>query len=164
MRPEIKPRAVLTIIAHMTLEEAQLVIVDGINHAAYKEADSALHDFDRNRLLGSEHYKSGRQVLKPSPWAEGDFEGKMAMLLRWAYALNRSDPAFAQALSLLEGEDSVIGQVIRRAKLNDLPSLEPQVTELPRWVQVPAGLVLGLFTLLCGFASLSLLLAARKPR
>ena len=27
------------------------------------------------------------------------------MLLRWANTLNRSDPAFAQALNLLEGED-----------------------------------------------------------
>jgi hypothetical protein len=25
--------------------------------------------------------------------------------------------------------------------------------ELPRWVQVPVGIVLSLFTLLCGFAS-----------
>ena len=40
----------------------------------------------------------------------------MAMLLRWANMLNRSDPAFAQALNLLEEEDSVIGRVIRRTK------------------------------------------------
>jgi hypothetical protein len=151
-----------TIIARMTSEEARLVIVDGIDYAADKEADSSLHDSDRNRLLGSEDYKSGREVLKPSPWAEGDFEGKMAMLLRWAYALNRSDTAFVQAVSLLEDEDSVVGRVIRCTKLNDLPSLEPQQKELPRCVQVPAGLVLGLFTLLCGFASLSLLLAPSK--
>ena len=56
------------------------MIVDGINYAAYKEVDSSLHDSDRNRLLGSKHYKSGRDVFKSSPWAEGDFEGKMAML------------------------------------------------------------------------------------
>jgi hypothetical protein len=29
--------------------------------------------------------------------------------------------------------------------------------ELPRWVQVPVGIVLSLFTLLCGFASAYLL-------
>jgi hypothetical protein len=100
----------------MTLEEARLMIVEGINYAAYKETDSSLHDADKNRLVGSEHYRSGREVVKPSPWAEGDFEEKMAMLLRWANALNRSVPAFAQAQNLLEDEESVLGRVIRRTK------------------------------------------------
>ena len=92
------------------------MIVEGINYAAYKETDSSLHDADKNRLVGSEHYRSGREVVKPSPWAEGDFEEKMAMLLRWANALNRSVPAFAQAQNLLEDEESVLGRVIRRTK------------------------------------------------
>ena len=100
----------------MTLEEARLLIVEGINYAAYKETASSLHDSDKNRLLGFEHYKSGREVVKPSPWAEGDFEERMAMLLRWANALNRSDSAFEQAQNLLEGEESSIGRVIRRTK------------------------------------------------
>ena len=100
----------------MTLEEARLIVVEGINYAAYKETDSSVYDSDKNRLFGSEHYKSGRHIVKPSPWVEGDFEEKMAMLLRWANTLNRSDPAFAQALNLLEEEDSVIGRVIRRTK------------------------------------------------
>lgn len=99
----------------MTLEQARLLIVEGINYAAYKETDSSLYDSDKNRLLGFEHYKSGRHLVKSSPWAEGDFEEKMAMLLRWAKTLNRSDPAFAQALKLLEGEDSLIGRLVRRA-------------------------------------------------
>lgn len=43
------------------------------------------------------------------------FEEKMAMLLGWAYILNRSLPAFAEATGILETEDSVIGRVIRRA-------------------------------------------------
>lgn len=146
----------------MTPEEARQAVVDGINYAAYKETDSSLYDSDKNRLFGSEHYRSDRVVVKPSPWAGGDFEGKMAVLLRWANALNSSDPAFAEAQSLLEDEDSVIGRVIRRSKTSDLPSLERQEKELPRWVRVPAGLVLGLFTLLCGFASLSLLLVPNK--
>ena len=103
----------------MTQEEARQMIVDGINYAAYKETDSSLHDADKNRLFGSEHYRSDRVVVKPSPWAEGDFEEKMAMLLRWANTLNRSDPAFAEAQCLLEPEDSVIGRVIRRAKMNE---------------------------------------------
>jgi hypothetical protein len=38
----------------------------------------------------------------------------------------------------------------------ELPPSREQ--EIPRWVQVPIGLTLGLVTLLCGFASLSLLL------
>src|SRR5437588_10743220 len=101
----------------MTSEEARLMIIDGINYAAYKETDSSLHDSDKNRLFGSEHYKSGREVVKSSPWAEGDFEEKMAMLLRWANALNRSDPAFAQAQNLLEGEGSLSGRSISRTKL-----------------------------------------------
>ena len=92
----------------MTLDAARLLIVEGINYAAYKETDSSLHDSDKNRLLGSEHYKSGRDVVKPSPWAEGDFEEKMANLLRWANTLNRSVPAFTEAQKLLEGEDSAI--------------------------------------------------------
>jgi amino acid transporter len=44
----------------------------------------------------------------------------------------------------------------------ELPQFEHQEKELPRWVQVPVGLVLGLFTLLCGLASLSLLLVPNK--
>jgi len=146
----------------VTQEEARQAVVDGINYAAYKETDSSLYDSDKNRLFGAEHYRSDRVVVKPSPWADGDFEGKMAVLLRWANAFNSSDPAFAEAQSFLEGEDSVIGRVIRRSKTSDLLSLEPQEKELPRWIRLPAGLVLGLFTLLCGFASLSLLLVPNK--
>jgi hypothetical protein len=146
----------------MTSEEARQVVVDGINYAAYKETDSSLHVSDKNRLFGSEHYRSDLLVVKPSPWAEGDFEEKMAVLLRWANELNSSVPAFAEAQCLLEGEDSVIGRVIRRSKTNALPSLEPQEKELPRWVQVPVGLILGLLAVLCGLASLSLLLLPNK--
>jgi hypothetical protein len=100
----------------MTLKEARVSIVEGINYAAYKETDSSLHDSDKNRLLGSEHYKSGRIVIKPSPWAEGDFEAKMAMLLGLANTLNGSVPAFTEAQDLLKDEDSVIGLVIRCAR------------------------------------------------
>jgi len=46
--------------------------------------------------------------------------------------------------------------------MDEHPASEHQDKELPRWVQVPAGLVLGLFTLLCGFASVSLLLVPNK--
>lgn len=100
----------------MTADEARQLVIDGINYAAYKETESSLHDSDKNRLFGSEHYKSGRPVVKPSPWEEGDFEEKMTTLLVWANVLNCSVPAFADAQRLLEGEESVIGRVIRRAK------------------------------------------------
>ncbi len=80
------------------------------------ETDSSLYDSDKNRLFGSEHYRSNRDVVKASPWEQDDFEEKMAMLLGWANALNRSVPAFSEAQRLLEGEDSVIGRVIELAK------------------------------------------------
>ncbi len=100
----------------MTTEEARQIIIEGINYAAYRETDSSLYDSDKNRLFGFDHYNSGRHIVKPSPWAEGDFEEKMAMLLRFANVLNRSKLDFAQAQSLLEREDSVMGRVIRRSK------------------------------------------------
>lgn len=103
----------------MTSDQARLLIIEGINYAAYRETDSSLHGSDKNRLFGSEHYRSSCHVAKPSPWAEGDFEEKMAMLLRWANALNRSVPAFTEAQRLLECEDSVIGRVIQRAQHRD---------------------------------------------
>lgn len=99
----------------MTLDEAREEVISGIDYAAYKETDSLLHDADKNRLFGSEHYRSGRPVYKPSPWAEGAFEDKMATLLRTANALNRSVSAFREAQQLLENEESVLGRVVRRA-------------------------------------------------
>ena len=100
----------------MKLDEARELIIEGINYAAYRETDSSLHDSDKNRLFGFEHYKSGRPVAKPSPWTDGDFEEEMARLLVRANVLNRSVPAFTDAQQLLEGEESIIGRVIRRAK------------------------------------------------
>ena len=73
----------------MTSDEARDLVIDGINYAAYREPDSSLHDSDKNRLFGSEHYRSGRPIYKPSAW-EDDFEAKMATLLVWANVLNRS--------------------------------------------------------------------------
>jgi hypothetical protein len=99
----------------MTPDEARELVIEGINYAAYRETGSSLHDSDKNRLFGPEHYKSGRLVVSSSPWVEGDFEEKMVMLLRWARALNRSVPAFQEALRLLGNEDWTIERVIRRA-------------------------------------------------
>jgi len=100
----------------MTPNEARHLVIEGINYAAYHETDFSLHDSDKNRLFGPEHYESGRPVHEPSPWAEGDFEEKMAMLLVWANVLNRSVRALTEAQKLLEGEDSVVGRIVRRAK------------------------------------------------
>src|SRR5579864_9324585 len=100
----------------MTLEEARQLVIEGMNYAAYHETDFSLYDSDKNRLFGSEHYKSGRPVYEPSPWAEGNFEEKMTMLFIWANLLNRSAPAFVEAQKLLENENSVLGRVIRSAK------------------------------------------------
>ena len=67
---------------------------------------------------------------KPSPWAEGDFEEKIATLLVWANVLNRSVPAFTDAQRLLEGEESVIGRVIRRAKHRQTGEVPPKAPHL----------------------------------
>jgi len=101
----------------MTRDEAAGLIIEGMNYAAYKETDSSLYDSDKNRLFGSDHYKSGRIVVRPSPWAKGKFEKKMAMLLVLAISLNSSSPEFAEAQKLLAHEESVLGRVIRKAKL-----------------------------------------------
>ena len=45
---------------------------------------------------------------------------------------------------------------------DELPVLVAREKEVPRWVQVPIGLVLGSLTLLCGFASVILLLAPNR--
>ena len=99
----------------MTPDEAREQVISGIDYAAYRETDSSLHDADKNRLFGSEHYKSGRPVFKASPWAEGDFENKMASLLSVANLLNHSVPTFKEAQRVLQNEDSVLGRVIRCA-------------------------------------------------
>jgi hypothetical protein len=77
----------------MTLEGARRVVIDGMDCAAYKETGSSLQDSDKNRLFGAEEYGSGSDVAAPSPWAEGDFETKMAGLMRSANAINRINPA-----------------------------------------------------------------------
>ena len=48
--------------------------------------------------------------------------------------------------------------------IDELPTPEVPEKEVPRWVQVPAGLVLGLLTLLCGYASVVLLLDANQKK
>lgn len=45
---------------------------------------------------------------------------------------------------------------------DDAELLDAREIELPRWVQVPIGIILGLFTLLCTFASAYLLFVPNK--
>lgn len=99
----------------MNPDEARELLIEAMNYAAYRETDSSLYDSDKNLLFGSEHYSSGRIIVRPSPWAEGDFEKKMIMLLRWPNMLNNSNAAFREAEALLESEDSVLGRIVRRA-------------------------------------------------
>jgi len=114
----------------MTADEAREFIIDGINYAAYRETDSSLHDSDKNRLFGSEHYKSDRPITQPSPWAEGDFEEKMATLLRWANALNRSVPAFQDAQPFLKARTRSLG-TSSAAPESELKSSARTVEKIP---------------------------------
>ena len=100
----------------MSPDAARQLIIEGINYAAYRETGSSLHDADKNRLVGSEQYKSGRPVYEASVWSGGDFEEKMAKLLTWANVLNRSIPEFTEAQKLLAHEDSALGRIIRIVK------------------------------------------------
>jgi len=82
--------------------------------------------------------------------------------------LFRSEPRPADLQSFSQEFRDIAGALRSRMSVTDfkkryeLPQFGYQERELPRWVQVPVGLVLGLFTLLCGFASLSLLLVPNK--
>lgn len=49
-----------------------------------------------------------------------------------------------------------------RAQLEFPEAQDVRAIELPRWVQVPIGVILSLFTLLCGFASAYLLFVPNK--
>jgi hypothetical protein len=117
----------------MAPDEARHLVIEGINYAAYYETDFSLQDSDKNRIFGSEHYASGRPVHESSPWAEGDFEEKMAMLVVWANVLNRSVPAFTEAQKLLESEDSVVGRIIRSAKTRKTTDIAPGTKFYPLW-------------------------------
>jgi hypothetical protein len=107
----------------MTSDEVRDLIIESMNYAAYKETDSSLYDADKNRLFASERYKSGRMIVKPNPWVEGDFEAKMRTLPRLANILNRSVPACKEASTLFENENSVLGNGLRRRKTAGLAAM-----------------------------------------
>jgi hypothetical protein len=55
----------------------------------------------------------------------------MAMLPVWPNVLNRSVPAFTEAQIVLEGEDSVVGRVIRSAKNRKTADIAPEKEPMP---------------------------------
>jgi hypothetical protein len=61
----------------MTLDEEREEVISGVDYAAYKETDSPLHDAEKNRLFGSEHYKSGR------PFANRACRQRGILKIRW---------------------------------------------------------------------------------
>jgi hypothetical protein len=65
----------------LTPDKAREQIIRSIEYAAYREADSGLHDTHKNRLFGSAHYHSGRFIATLSLWPNADFEAKMVTLL-----------------------------------------------------------------------------------
>jgi len=72
-------------------------------------------------------------------------------------AFTLQDTQISKAWSIIQSN-----AVVWLGIMDELPPLEPQEREIPRWVQVPSVIALGLFTLFCGIASLSLLLAPNK--
>jgi len=46
--------------------------------------------------------------------------------------------------------------------MDEVPISEPSEKKVPRWIQVPAGFLLGLLTLLCGFSVVTFLLVPNK--
>jgi len=83
-----------------------------MNYAAYRETNSSLHDSDKNRLSGSEHYLSARPVGNPSLGAEGHLDKNDGDATR----LSSGTQSFASALALPQSDESVLGRIVRRAK------------------------------------------------
>ena len=50
----------------MTSDEARERVIDGMDCAADHETGFSLFDADKSRLFGSEHYHSGRVIVRPS--------------------------------------------------------------------------------------------------
>jgi len=67
----------------MTLDEAREEVISGIDYAAYKETDSSLHDADKNRLFGSERYKSGRPVYNLVRGQKGILKIRWQLFCEW---------------------------------------------------------------------------------
>lgn len=99
----------------MTVDEAQELLISGMNYAAYRETGTSLYDEDKNRLFGNEHYRSGRPLYSPSPWGEGEeFETKMTELLRWATKLGTAHGSYDEAIRTLRMGDHYLNRILNR--------------------------------------------------
>ena len=123
----------------MTDIEAKVLLIGGIDYAAYKETEHCLWDSDKNRLFGGQHDESGRLAIQPSVWGEGEqFEEKMAELLRSAVRIGSSKGSYEEAIRVLLSGDHYINRIIRRAGLPKpskiasvcIPVREPKKTSL----------------------------------
>jgi hypothetical protein len=102
----------------MTDTQAKELLISGIDFAAYRETNHSLWDSDKNRLFGAEHYVSGRPVLQPSVWGEGEeFEENMAKLLRWAVQLGSAEGSYTEAIRKLASGEHYLNRIVRRAGL-----------------------------------------------
>lgn len=115
--PAITSPVILTVTRKsMTADEAKELLIDRMNYMAYRETDHSLWDSDKNRLFGAEHYVSGRPVLQPSVWGEGEeFEGKMAELFRWAFLLSPPSHRYKEAIQTLKSGDHYLNRIISLA-------------------------------------------------
>ena len=99
----------------MTVDEAKELLIEGMNYGAYRETNQSLWDEDKNKLFGAERYQSGRPVLAPSVWGEGEaFEAKMTELLRWAVQLSSTKGSYREAIKVLLAGDHYLNRIIRR--------------------------------------------------
>jgi hypothetical protein len=72
----------------MTTDEAKEILIEAMNYMAYRETNHSLWDSDKNKLFGSDHYKSDRPVFETSAWGQGEeFEKNMTDLFRSAFLL-----------------------------------------------------------------------------
>ncbi len=98
----------------MTDDEARVVVIEGINYAAYRETEHSLRDSDKNRLFwGSIFHRDNRCTKRIRGRERSSREdGDTSRLGQYSYSVCAQ---FAAAQLFLENEDSVIGPVIRLA-------------------------------------------------
>lgn len=101
----------------MTTVEAKELLINGINYIAYRETPHSLWPSDRNTLFGEEHYPP-RPIVSESVWGnDGQFESKMAELLRLAVHVGTTQGSYQEAIAILRDSDGPLGRVIRKAGL-----------------------------------------------
>ena len=96
----------------MTVTEAKEILISALDYMAYRDTGTSLHDGDKNRLFGGEHYNSGRPVYSPSPWEGEDFEKRMAELLRLAMRIPTSRAKYKRAIRNVLGRDFILNRII----------------------------------------------------